>query len=63
MAKPRRKEKKMTNEEIIYRHSVALAEQGKLKIIETELGTMPEPIHTFNGWKEHGFRVKKGENL
>lgn len=53
----------MTNEEIIYRHSVALAEQGKLKIIETELGTMPEPIHTFNGWKEHGFRVKKGENL
>lgn len=61
----------MTNEQIILNESISLMEQGILKgsgqfaEIETEEGTktieLPEAIHTFNGWKELGYSVKKGE--
>ena len=51
----------MTNAEIIGRTSLQLAKQGVLKMIEIDGVLMPEPIHTFNGWKERGYSVKKGE--
>lgn len=62
----------MTNEMIILNESVRLMEEGVLKgtgqfvEIENEDGTtrrleMPEPIHTFQKWKELGYAVKKGE--
>lgn len=61
----------MTNEMIIMNESLRLMEEGTLKgsgvfgEIETDLGTMtvelPEEIHTFNGWKQRGYNVKKGE--
>ena len=51
----------MTNAEIIEKTSLQLAEQGVLKMIEIDGVSMPEPIHTFNGWKERGYSVKKGE--
>lgn len=63
----------MTNGEIILRESLELMKQGVLKptgrvfIQELEDGTKieiqePEPIHTYNGWKELGYQVKKGEH-
>lgn len=62
----------MTNEMIILNESLEAMKQGLLKgtgefvkivnddgsELEVEL---PEEIHTFNGWKERGFQVKKGE--
>ena len=61
----------MTNAQIILNESLRLMEEGILKgsgefaEIETEEGTatieLPEPIHTFNGWKALGYSVKKGE--
>lgn len=61
----------MTNAQIILHESIRLMEDGVLKgsgqfgEIETETGTitieLPEVIHTFNGWKELGYSVKKGE--
>lgn len=62
----------MTNAMIILNESVRLMEEGVLKgtgefvTIEHEDGTtteleMPEEIHTFNGWKQRGYSVKKGE--
>lgn len=61
----------MTNAQIILHESLSLMEQGLLKgsgqyaEVETAEGTMtielPEDIHTFNGWKERGYQVKKGE--
>lgn len=62
----------MTNAMIIFNESVRLMEEGTIKgtgkfiEIEKEDGTterleMPEDIHTFNGWKERGYSVKKGE--
>lgn len=61
----------MTNAQIILNESLKLMEDGILKgsgqfaEIETDNGTMtielPEPIHTFNGWKQLGYSVKKGE--
>ena len=62
----------MTNAKIIFNESVRLMEDGILKgtgefvTVENEDGTkiqleMPEPIHTFNGWKQLGYSVKKGE--
>lgn len=60
----------MTNEKIIMMESIKLMKEGKLKgsgvfgtceingeVKEIEL---PEQIHTFNGWKEIGYKVKKG---
>lgn len=62
----------MTNAMIIMNESIRLMEEGILKgsgefmTVENEDGTkktleMPEPIHTFNGWKQLGYSVKKGE--
>lgn len=61
----------MTNAQIILNESLSLMEQGILKgsghfaEIETDNGTMtielPEEIHTFQGWKNLGYSVKKGE--
>lgn len=62
----------MTNAKIIFNESVKLMEEGVLKgtgeflTVEYDDGTtaeleMPEPIHTFNGWKALGYSVKKGE--
>ena len=63
----------MTNEQIIYENSVALMKQGILKCagkmpyIDEETGEesevdMPECIHTFQGWRELGYKVKRGEH-
>ena len=63
----------MTNEEIILSASLELMKQGILKptgrVLTQELpdGTKvelpePEPIHTYNGWKDRGYQVKKGEH-
>lgn len=62
----------MTNEMIIFQESIRLMDEGVLKgsgefaEIEAPDGTkktveLPEQIHTFNGWKERGYCVKKGE--
>ena len=63
----------MTNEQIILQASLALLKQGVLKttgrvfVQEMPDGSKlelpePEPIHTYNGWKELGYQVKKGEH-
>ena len=52
----------MTNAAIIEQESMRLVEQGVLKLVDVGGGMLlPEPIHTFNGWKERGYSVKKGE--
>lgn len=62
----------MTNATIILNESFRLMEEGILKgsgqfaQIEDASGEireieLPEAIHTFNGWKERGYAVKKGE--
>lgn len=62
----------MTNKAIIFMESVALMKEGKLKGTgetvevenanrEKEVYEIPEQIHTFSGWKQLGYRVKKGE--
>lgn len=62
----------MTNANIILNESVKLMKENKLKG-SGKIGTveingeqmqieLPEEIHTFNGWKERGFKVKKGEH-
>lgn len=60
----------MTNATIILNESVKLMEEGVLngtgKFVKAEINgvlkeiELPEEIHTFNGWKERGFKVKKG---
>ena len=63
----------MTNSEIIMRESLELMKTGILKptgrvfVQEMADGSRielpePEPIHTYNGWKEMGYQVKKGEH-
>lgn len=63
----------MTNAMIILSESIRLMEEGVLHgsgefvEIEQEDGTkktieIPEEIHTFNGWKDLGYNVKKGEH-
>ena len=63
----------ITNTEIIIRESQRLLEDGKLKPtgrvfkFETSDGSTimvkeAEPIHTFQVWKQMGFKVKKGEH-
>ena len=62
----------MTNEMIIMNESIRLMENGMLKGTgkyvtmayadgTTKQVELPEEIHTFNGWKERGYSVKKGE--
>ena len=63
----------MTNMEIIMRASMDLMNKGIIKpsgrILTQELpdGTKievqePEAIHTYNGWKDRGYQVKRGEH-
>lgn len=58
----------MTNEHIIMNASWQLMEAGVLKgsgmMVVQDDGTsveLPEPIHTYAGWKAIGRQVKKGE--
>lgn len=61
----------MTNEAIIFNEAMRLMEQGIIKgsgeFAEIEFADgkktveLPEAIHTFNGWKQRGYSVKKGE--
>lgn len=63
----------ITNAEIIFRASQELLKQGILKptgrmfVQELPDGNIievpeAEPIHTYNGWKDLGYQVKKGEH-
>lgn len=63
----------ITNAQIIMNESLRLMQEGILKptgrVFVQELpdgNTVelpePEPIHTYNGWKELGYQVKKGEH-
>lgn len=63
----------MTNEEIILRQRLVLMKAGLIKATgrtfqidngEGDMVTYEEPvqIHTFNHWKEAGYRVRKGEH-
>lgn len=62
----------MTNEMIIFNSRLELMKDGKIgttgriMIIEDESGkkqiSEPEEIHTFQRWKELGYKVKKGEH-
>lgn len=57
----------MTNEMIILSAALALMEEGRIKgtgntfEIDGKEYEEPEPIHTYNTWKEYGRQVKKGE--
>ncbi len=62
----------MTNERIIFNERIKLMEKGILKgtgecfMTKDNDGNpiakeIPEEIHTFKGWKEQGYIVKKGE--
>lgn len=51
----------MTNAEIIYKTSERLVMEGVLKMVQIGNDLVPEPLHTFTGWKERGYAVKKGE--
>lgn len=67
-----RKEKAMTNEQIIFEERCRLMQEGKIGTtgrsitVKTDKGEKtflePEPIHTFQVWKELGYSVKKGEH-
>lgn len=62
----------MTNGMIIFNAQIELMEQGKIGTtgrvlkVQYEDGekTFPEPeaIHTFNWWKQNGYKVRKGEH-
>ena len=63
----------ITNVQIIFNESLKLVQQGIIKstgktiVLEMQDGSKkempePEPIHTYNGWKELGYQVKKGEH-
>ena len=47
----------MTNAQIIALATAEFIEKGTLKLVDG----IPEEIHTFDGWKERGFSVRKGE--
>lgn len=44
----------MTNQQIIENAKANLVINGKI--------SAEDEIHTFNGWKERGFRIRKGEH-
>lgn len=62
----------MTNEMIIFNNRIELQKKNIIKgtgnMIEVEKNgekitlEEPEEIHTFNGWKQRGYKVKKGEH-
>lgn len=66
----------MTNEQIVFEQRMHLMKMGVIggtgriytaKIlkdgVETEMQVEePEPIHTYQAWKEMGYQVKKGEH-
>ena len=47
----------MTNAQIISLATAEFLKKGTLKLVDG----IPEEIHTFEGWKERGFGVRKGE--
>ena len=47
----------MKNAQIISLATAELVAEGKLRLD----GGIPEEIHTFEGWKERGYGVRKGE--
>lgn len=62
----------ITNSQIILTQSLELMKQGILKgsgemaVQELPDGTkieieLPEVIHTYNGWKERGYQVRRGQ--
>ena len=51
----------MTNAEIIQRESERLVEDGVLKMVKVGDDELPEPIHTFNGWKDCGYNQERRE--
>lgn len=62
----------LTNSQIILQNALQLMEQGILKgsgemaVQELPDGTkieieLPEVIHTYNGWKERGYQVRRGQ--
>lgn len=58
----------MNNNTIILNNSIALAEKGILRTTENFITLdngniiyLPEAIHTYKGWQELGYQVKKGE--
>ena len=63
----------MTNVQIIMNNALALMEAGVIGttgrelVVEMPDGSKkvyqePEELHTFQGWKERGYKVKKGEH-
>ena len=63
----------MTNAQIIFMESIKLMEDGTIgttgRTFEMEgpngdriTVQEPEPLHTFKGWKERGYTVRKGEH-
>ena len=63
----------MTNTQIIMNASIDLMKQGIIKTTGRFLTQVlpdgmeiqipePEAIHTYNGWKERGYQVKRGEH-
>lgn len=70
--KKRKEVQIMTNEKIILGESLKLMESGflagsgkraivEINGVQREI-ELPEPIHTFNAWKQMGYKVKKGEH-
>lgn len=70
----RREDEQMTNRDIIAMEKAELYKNGILKAIKTTqievikngekvIQDVPiiEPIHTYQGWKERGYQVRKGE--
>ena len=47
----------MTNAQIISLATAEFLKKGTLKLVDG----IPEEIHTFEGWKERGYGVRKGE--
>ena len=46
-----------TNEQIIFNAQCALVDAGKIGV---DANGLPEEIHTFQFWKDAGYRVRKG---
>lgn len=62
----------MTNEQIIFNNSIELMDAGIIRstgrtiIVEDENGQKtemqePEPIHTYQAWKQLGYQVQRGQ--